>query len=592
VQVLTKKTIRRQEGKASRKGQLRWFTCLALQAGCVIIYSLLFPPLSLRFLAWVALVPWAVAVLASSRRSAYLFSYLAGLAFMLANLYWIVPITIPGYLSMCAFLGLYWLLSAMALRKLRLTLKLPPWLALPIAWVGSEYLRGVIITGFPWFFLGHSQATLLPMIQIADLVGAYGVSFVLAMTNGWIAQIVLRRWVQAKTFRGTAAIRRSASEAVLCALTVGATIAYGYWRLGQDTMRAGPPVAVIQEDYPMFVNGDNPNPWQVVESYLVLSTQAAKHKPALIVWPETSLPASINPEWLDRPLDPKLKDIDRLKIFQKFGRQMRKIITQHVRMTKAMMVIGALSKHPRSAEVYPQVESFNSAMVFRPDGSYGGRYDKIHLVLFGEFVPFRYSIPWLYRFLNENMTPYGRGGYEYSLTHGKQYTRFDLPYQGRRYRFATPICYEDAMAYVCRRFVKPQDGRKGVDFLVNISNDGWFGRSAELPQHLEICTFRAVENRVGIVRSVNTGVSAFISPAGKIEKLLQVNGRVRGPGVKGYLVGQVTLDSRISFYSRHGDWFAILCAGVVLVSAGSGPAGRLLRRLWAHDSRRKQAKVQ
>ncbi|RMF83513.1 MAG: apolipoprotein N-acyltransferase [Planctomycetota bacterium] len=217
-------------------------------------------------------------------------------------------------------------------------------------------------------------------------------------------------------------------------------------------------------------------------------------------------------------------------------------------------------------------------------GQWSRRYDKIHLVPFGEIVPFRnarflgMSLHWLYRTLNR-LSPFSdRGQVEYSLWPGEEFTVFELPMpDGSKARFGVPICYEDTVPEIPRRFVW-ESSRRRVDFLVNISNDGWFNHSAELEQHLAICTFRAVENRVGIARAVNTGVSGFIDPAGRLYSLVQVDGRLTGPGVVGYRVDHVKLDSRASLYGRWGDWFAVLCT---LLTAALWLGGIMTRWVFA-----------
>ena len=213
----------------------------------------------------------------------------------------------------------------------------------------------------------------------------------------------------------------------------------------------------------------------------------------------------------------------------------------------------------RAAEV-----KHNSAYIFAPDGSPPQRYDKVHCVYFGEVVPFRYGrLRFVYLWLEPRM-PFSEEGYEYSIEPGTEFKTFSMTARSdpqRVYRFGVPICYEDVMPYVSRRFVTdPQTGDKRVDFLLNISNDGWFVHSNELPQHLAICALRAVENRVGIARAVNTGISGFVDPDGRIHDLVQENGRSHGPGIRGYSVARVGVDSRHSFYSRTGDVLAVLCA--------------------------------
>jgi apolipoprotein N-acyltransferase len=210
--------------------------------------------------------------------------------------------------------------------------------------------------------------------------------------------------------------------------------------------------------------------------------------------------------------------------------------------------------------VYPKYKRYNSAVVYDSDGTQrAGRYDKNHLVPFGELVPFRYGrLHWLYRWLN-SLVPFSYGGkVEFSMTPGDDLTVFELRTAGGTHRFGTPICYEDVMPYIVRDYVWDGDQRR-VDFLVNISNDGWFLHSAELPQHLAICVFRAVENRVGIARAVNTGISGFIDPNGRIYSLVEKDGQAFGEGIIGYSVDHVMIDRRASLYGRFGDVFARVC---------------------------------
>ena len=240
------------------------------------------------------------------------------------------------------------------------------------------------------------------------------------------------------------------------------------------------------------------------------------------------------------------------------------------------LVVGSVSLEMLPEEAYPKQKRFNSALVYDRDGQQRRmRYDKIHLVPFGEVVPFRnarcvgINLHWLYRWLNR-LSPFSYGGtIEYSLWPGQQYTIFNLDVDDETTRFGVPICYEDVMPYVMRNFA--WDGaRRRADFLVNISNDGWFLHGDELPQHLASCVFRAVENRVGIARAVNTGISGFIDPAGQVYSLVEKDGRAYGPGTIGYRVAPIKLDQRVSAYGRFGDWFALLCvAGTLALWIGA-----------------------
>lgn len=540
---------------------------LGLALTSVLLYSAAYPPVELSGLAWAALAPWLMVVFICPPGRQVIISAIAGMAFFFLNVWWIAPVTIPGYITMSIYLGLYWALAGWVIHRLVRVNHWPAFVAVPVVWAGLEYLRAWMVTGFPWFFLGHSQVRNLAIIQVADLVGAYGVTFLVAMVNGFFAELIYQVYSGGwRTRRGVVAI------AVVLPLLSGAFI-YGVWRLGQDTVYAGPRLAVVQEDFPLTVNGESPSLGKSLSAHLKISREAAGQGPAMIVWPETSIGISLNPEYRTHPTeDEDLRDV------QGLSQQVYDVLSEHAREAQAHLIVGAISKEFNTPGTYPEVNKYNSALVFAPDGELADRYDKIHLVLFGEFVPFRYSVPPLYRFLNENMTPYGQGGYEYSLTHGQEVKRFELTAGGESYRYGVAICYEDAMAYLIRRFVSPENDRKQIDFLINISNDGWFNHSAELPQHLQICAFRAVENRVGIARSVNTGISGFIDPTGRIDEV--VGNGAYGRGTRGSVVRAIKLDKRVSFYSRYGDWFAIICLAVTAAAAVKADAafGRVLGR--------------
>ena len=192
----------------------------------------------------------------------------------------------------------------------------------------------------------------------------------------------------------------------------------------------------------------------------------------------------------------------------------------------------------------------NSAYWYTPDGGRSDqRYDKIHLVPFGEYLPFKSGFPPLYK-LFLSLSPYPE---EYSLTPGNSdaLTVFELK---PNWRFVTPICFEDIDAELVRRMFKPIGGMKRADMIVNLTNDGWF-KFNEMPQHLQAATFRSIENRVPTARSVNTGISGFIDSNGRQHDLL-------GSGITGSSIATLALDSRVTIYSRVGDIFAMACATV------------------------------
>jgi apolipoprotein N-acyltransferase len=427
--------------------------------------------------------------------------------------------------------------------------------AFPVIWVGSEYLRSVVMTGFPWFLLSHSHYRTPSIIQVSDLVGAYGVSFVIAMVNGALADLIFARG-RARRTPALGARRRFALGSVgAAAIVVVATIVYGQIQLHRHTSRSGPRVAVIQSDYPLRVSSRSENPIAKADRYFELLRQAASRQPDLFLLPETPWTMFLNADF--RELEP---DPNGLVLW---SRECYRLLQQFATDHHAYVVTGSMSREPTPLDLRAEGWNYNSAYVFSPDESPPGRYDKVHVVPFGEAVPFRFGwLRFLYIWMND-LSPYGRGGREYSLVPGNQFRVFEMraaSQSDRVYRFGVPICYEDVMPYVSRRFVIGPDGKKRVDFLLNISNDGWFLHSNELPQHLAICVFRAVENRVGIARAVNTGISGFIDANGRIHDLVtDARGRYHGPGIEGYSVSSVDVDSRRSLYSRIGDVFAIVC---------------------------------
>lgn len=598
-------------------GLVRQVALLAILSGITILaFSLIFPPRSLWPLAFVCLVPWMVAICIAQRGwMVHLVSFLAGWTFFLVNLSWLRPVTGLGYAALAFYLAIYWPMAAWAVRTGRRYGIGCTW-TLPIVWVACEYLRAWVMTGFPWLFLAHALYRQLALIQISDLTGAYGVSFLVALVNGWLSELVVGRvggrpgpW------------RRRLLPGLLAVIVgIGATWGYGRYRLSQATLLQGPRLAVIQQDYPQVTTPPyGENYLVMLASYLALAAQAAQESPDLIVFPETAWSATQNISFIEQGAGVADSESKAAWPFGKFCHEVtadfargdyRAVRERFERLAvdaalrarlpggrwpampdrgpATTLVVGCVSVELYPQQVYPREKRFNSAVVYDADGSQRReRYDKNHLVPFGEYVPFRDArvagihLHWLYRWLN-SLSPFSHGGRtEYSLWPGRELTVFELETAQGRTRFGTPICYEDVMPYLIRRYV--HGGRdKRVDFLINLSNDGWFLHSAELPQHLAICVFRAVENRVGIARAVNTGMSGFINPNGRIDSLVQRDGRALGAGVVGYRVDHVWLDRRISAYTRWGDWLAAACLALSALLWFGAICTRWLASLYRH----------
>jgi len=552
-----------------RRANLKTPTVALLTLVSVALLSAAQQPVGWSWLAWCALTPWALAVAtARNTRAALLITYLAALAYYLLNLYWLTWVTFAGYLALACYLAAYFPLIGSLLRAVYLHRRWPFTLVLPLLWVAHELGRATLLTGFPWFFLAHSQHDHTMLIQIADLTGAYGVTFLIAMVNGFICDLLLRPVVQGKNTRTPQL--STARLFMLTTLVLLACLVYGHFRLnqGQKTISPGDTIALVQDAIPQHVKASGASDEDIFASHLA-TTQAAlaaTPKPSLIVWPETMVPAPLNQNFLALPQD-FLTDAG--KELQAAARDYDKQLKQIAAKNTALLV-GAAGLNFTSQG---QLNRYNSAFLYLPSGKrFNQYYSKMHLVPFGEVVPFKKSWPWLHNLLN-SLTPYD---HDYSLTAGQQPTIFRYTARDdKTYRFAVPICYEDVMPQIPRQLAAPIENKKRVDFLLNISNDGWFvtgGRdkpvkpSAELSQHLAICQFRAVENRIPIARAVNTGISAFIRPDGSLQQnylagSLPKNATER-QAVAGFITDTLHLDSRVAPYNRIGDAFALACTAL------------------------------
>ena len=596
-----------------------------------VLLTVIQAPIDWSFFAWVAMVPFALACTPALRtKRLFQWAFLAGFIHWAASLYWIIPITIPGWIFLSLYLGLLWPALAVVLRWCR-SKNIPLVLALPVLVVGIEYLQGfplggtsnsspdggllslaglqrLLFGGFLWRMLGHSQYANTHIVQIADIFGAGGVSFLVAMVNGGLADVAIRfriddcglRIRPATQIRNPqsaicnqrlVSVRTIIAGAVVTLAAVGGTVFYGQWRIGQteQVVTPGPLVASLQSNVPQSVKQSFGSSTILFNDLLEKSRAAAAAGADLIAWPETMVQGILQPQiW------PILRDPNEDKLFYD-------TLAAHAKGT-AYVLVGALGREIlRAPNGEPYVGNYNSAFMFRPDGTRDpGRYDKIHLVLFGEYLPFRHTFPWLITQVQRLMPEAYRT--DYSLEHGKNYTVFemvpkDVPSSDSQhqtpYHFGVIICYEDTVPYVARNFTLDENGNKRIDWLVNISNDGWFVRflkkgptvkpTAELPQHAAICTFRAIENRLPIVRSVNTGISCLIDSLGRIHDGYIAGSAgfpekaMRRTGLEGWFLDRLSIDKRVTFYSRHGPWLDTICAfifaALLLTRCGVGLKG-------------------
>jgi apolipoprotein N-acyltransferase len=529
------------------RGTPYWAVLLPALAAAGLLWLSYFP-VACGWLGWVALVPLLSLVRSEARPPRiYLAAWASGLAFYWPALQWMRvadPRMYATWAMLATYCSLYVPVAIWLLRRLDRRTRWPMTLTVPLVWTALEFARAHLLTGFAWYFLGHSQHDLLPVIQIADLVGAYGVTFVVAAVNGLIFELLFTRsWFRRLLHLPGEGRSSLAWQGVVVLFLVGATVAYGYVRLGQAAFATGPRVALIQGNLAQGVRNEVSSGQAgedivaiMVRHYAHLSDEAARQQPDLIVWPETSCVE----EWIESPPGQPTRDSQELA-------------DTLARRWKTSILLGLNSQ---VREPGRQLRRYNSALLIRPDGQANGRYDKIHRVPFGEYVPLRDWFPWMNTF-----APYD---FDYSIQPGEGLTQFSLG----AWHFGVLICYEDTDPNLARQYVVP--GGEKADFLLNISNDGWFDGTSEHEEHLAICRFRAVEARRSVARAVNMGVSAVVDGDGRVVALPGPDWG-RSKKTASVLTATVPIDHRASLYAAWGDWLPWGC--------WLGVAAGLLRRI-------------
>lgn len=520
-----------------------------------LMLTLIQQPFGLSAFAWIALVPMViVSSPLAKKRYLILFGYLCCLGYWLGNLYWLSLPTLAGYIAFCVYIGSYWPLQSICIRWFRRK-ALPLTFMLPILLVGFESWQQLILTGFGWRLLGHSQYPNISVIQIADIFGVAGVSFLVAMVNGFVCDMMFSK-KRCQNFKLAVVV-----------ILIAATLFYGNSKLAEtdSVINKGPMIASVQTNVPLvYGRGSIGNPREIFFGMAESSFSAAQAKPVLVIWPETMILDTLEQEYiLQAGSMSRCWDFDR-------------VIKQLAIDSGAWFIVGATGGRIVVDEVKTSlVERTNSAYFYTPIGTQDARrYDKIHLIPFGEILPFQDSMPWFYEFL-ARFTPIPDKGF--NLACGKDFVEFDVRHEGKAYNFDVIICYEDTDPKLTRRAVLDSKTGKKTDWLVNMSNEGWFTRllddgstyvTTEIGQHVAISAFRAIENRSPIIRSVNGGVSCIIDSAGRLK-----NGYVAGDlpakamqrqGVSGFFADNVMLDSRITIFSRYGQWLDFLCGIAVL----------------------------
>jgi len=498
-----------------------------------VLQALIFPLPGLYFLCWFALAPLIIALLRGRAASeleiagvvrlrpvtpwqGFLLGYACGIFWYAGTCYWIfdtmrlygglpTPMALLVLFLFCCYLGLYhgifgllmgWLARSRDYQRALVTA--------PFLWVAVELAR-TRITGFPWNLLGIAQVNNVSLCRIAGWTGVYGISFEIALVNVALAAAFLIP----KQKRGAMIVASLAAAAVLQA--------------GQ--LVEGPPARsdhaalLVQQNIPVSADWTQPGYFQQTLQDLrdVTINSFAKNESSkvdLIVWPESPAPFFTN--------DPRFRDA----------------ISDIARTTNSWIVTGAIGNN--GATPNSDGALFNSAALISPSGQWTARYDKVHLVPFGEYLPF----PKLFFFaggLTKEVGQFEHGNWRKPLDAGSE-------------NLGVFICYESIFPDEVRQFAN-----NGAQVLVNISNDGWYGDSGAWAQHLNQTRMRAIENNRWILSTTDTGLTASIDPLGRLAARLPRK-------VRAAVVAPYSLTSVTTFYTRHGDWFAFACA---IISIGA-----------------------
>ncbi len=498
-----------------------WRLVLAVVSGLALAAA--FPSVDLTPLAWVGFVPLLLAIRTRSPRAAFGLGWLTGLTFWLATCYWIVntighytavpvPIATGVLVLMSSALAVYHGAFAAGFRWMEERGLPAIWIA-PALWVTLEWLRGWFFIGFPWAALGYSQWRFHDLVQIAEVTGVYGVSAVLVFFNV-VAASILRE-------RGRS-VRPLFPALVVVTLLVTVLPMLGRWRTA--SLRDMPAVGQVRVGLTQG-NIEQDRKWdpafqgETMSRYRELTLAAARAGAELIAWPETAAPF----------------------FFQQAG-PLREEMIDIAREAKVPIIFGSPAFRQTADGT---IQQLNRAYLLMPDGRERGSYDKIELVPFGEYVPFARVLFFVSQMVTTAVGQIGAG---------VEHTVFELPSE----KFGVLVCYEGIFPALTRRFID-----EGADFLVNVTNDAWYGHTSAPYQHLIQGTFRAIENRVPMVRAANTGISAVIDADGRI--------RWQGPIFEQlWHVDEVSWTGVRTFYTRFGDVFVYLCAAITVAALGAG----------------------
>jgi apolipoprotein N-acyltransferase len=499
-----------------------------------VLQILIFPLPNLYMLSWVAITPLLIAILRArppktlqlqagikllpaSPLQAFLLAYACGILWYAGTCYWIysvmhqyggvsTPVGIVILILFCLYLAIYHGIFGLLVSLLAGSspFNLRALLLSPVVWVAVELAR-TRVTGFPWGLLGTTQVDNIPLARIASVTGVYGLSFEIMLVNAALAAAFL--------------VEREKRKRLLLAVVIAALILQAGSLFPAPAIPADRSAVLVQANVPILEGSD----WTKQYfndtlrdlSEISLNSNGGPH-PDLIVWPESPAPFYNS--------DPLFRDA----------------VTAVARKSNAWLLTGSIGTRNASATPDQTTEIYNSASLVSPNGEWTSRYDKIHLVPFGEYVPFKQIFSFAGG-LTKEVGDFSRGTSRVPLDAGGT-------------KLGTFICYESIFPDDIRQFAN-----NGAQVLVNISNDGWYGDSGAYAQHLKQSRMRAVENKRWLLLDTNTGLTAVIDPNGRIVASAPRKTRTA-------LRVPYGLASATTFYTRHGDWFAYLCAIISLAA--------------------------
>lgn len=488
----------------------------------ILMYSS-FPPLDMPLFVWIALIPLFISLRSAGCLKGFFLSFLTGVVFSGSHALWlnVIPdLKAPAFLLIITYgsiyFGLFGLFYCLVLRRTAL----PAVLIASIIWAAIEYVRSNLsFLAVPWALLGHTQHSNIEMMQIASFTSVYGISFLIVLLNSAVTEGLL--YIKEKyTGKDTQQIKyKTALYSLICSLTILLLVyAWGHYQIRENgkNNKTLLTASLIQGNIPQEEKWDRKFRKKIMARYKELTEEASKEHPDIIIWPEAATPG-----------------------YLKYDFEVYNFVRDLVRKTGTTLLTGSSSYAKIGGREQRSYKFINSAFLMDGNGKILSYYHKKRLMPFGEYLPLEGKFPWP-RWL---VPDHGR-----SLP-GTESTVFQVP-EGK---FGVVICWENLFSDTFREFVK-----RGSQFMVNITNEAWFKKTEVSSLLMTISVFRAVENRVALLRCANTGITSFIDPLGRVRaKVTDKEGN--DLMVTGALTISVPEPGTRTFYTKYGDIFALLC---------------------------------